>query len=403
MFRDLIKKMWVPLVVSLFAIVLHASGIMAGYEILPLVVTIGVWAGFTSRWAQTNVADNEEDDSGEHVDMSAQVHQVFSEVKDVVIDDGETIRKELTRTKEVVHDAVGNLSNSFHGLSSMTEELHGSMLALIEKVSGEVGEDQSGKQISIQDFIQETSGVLESFVNIMVDMSKQSIEAVERMDEMGEQMDGIFALLVDVKTIADQTNLLALNAAIEAARAGEAGRGFAVVADEVRKLSHHSTKFNEEIRARIEGAKSAIENARGLIGAVASKDLNIAISAKGSVDIMLEGVRDMNENISTSLGQVSIVADKIHEDVGVAVRALQFEDIVRQTIDYTFPHIDRMEELFTNCVDSLSNTDEADPKQLTDRLQELRGCVVTVRDKWEPLFHKPVEQASMDEGDVELF
>ena len=388
---------------SLLALVLHASGLMAGYEILILVITIGVWLGFSSYRLKGNVTDSEQDDVVEPVDMGVQVYQAFSEVKDVVIDDGKIIRKELTRTKEVIHDAVGNLSNSFHGLSSMTEELHSSMLALIEKVSGEVGEDQSGKQISIQDFIQETSGVLESFVNIMVDMSKQSIEAVESMDEMGEQMDGIFALLADVKTIADQTNLLALNAAIEAARAGEAGRGFAVVADEVRKLSHHSTKFNEEIRARIEGAQSSIENARGLIGAVASKDLNIAISAKGSVDIMLEGVRDMNKNISTSLGQVSVVADKIHEDVGVAVRALQFEDIVRQTIDYTFPHIDRMEELFTNCVGSLSNIDEADSKQLTDKLEELRGCIVTVRDKWEPLFHKPVEQASMDEGEIELF
>jgi len=403
MFRNIIKQIWVPLAVSLVALALVGGGMARGYEIVPMTFAIVVWIVFSMKSLKSASTDEKSDDVNEHIDIDTQVFEAFSDIKDVVIDDGKTIRKELSRTKEVIHDAVGNLSNSFHGLNSMTEELHDSMITLIEKVSGEVGEDQSGKQVSIQEFIYETSGVLESFVNIMVDMSKQSIEAVERMDEMGEQMDGIFALLTDVKAIADQTNLLALNAAIEAARAGEAGRGFAVVADEVRKLSHHSTKFNEEIRERIEAAKSSIDSAHTLIGAVASKDLNVAISAKGSVDVMLGGVRDMNEHIATSLGRVSDVADKIHTDVGVAVRALQFEDIVRQTIDYTFPHIDRIEELFSNCIESLSSSTDMDAKQLEEKLQDLRVCVVTVRNKWEPLFHKPVEQASMDEGDVELF
>ena len=402
MLLTLIKKMWIPLSVSLLLLVLHMSGLTSDYELLALIITISVWVGFSSHWLK-NTNEKDINDAEEHDDLSIQIYDAFSDVKGIVIDDGETIRKELSRTKVVVEDAVGNLSNSFHGLSAITEELHNAMLTLIEKVSGQATGDKENGHISIQDFINETSSVLENFVSIMVEMSKQSIEAVEQMDEMAEQMDGIFALLADVKTIADQTNLLALNAAIEAARAGEAGRGFAVVADEVRKLSHHSTKFNEEIRARVEGAQSSIDGARELIGAVASKDLNIAISAKGNVDIMLEGVNDMNKHVSKNLEDISVIAEKIHDGVGVAVRALQFEDIVRQTIDYTFPHIDRMEELFTNCIDSLSTTSDIEPKEISDQLQELRGCVVKVKEKWEPLFHKPVEQASMDEGEVELF
>jgi methyl-accepting chemotaxis protein len=90
------------------------------------------------------------------------------------------------------------------------------------------------------------------FIGIIINIGKQGIFIVHKMDDMVGKMGRIFALLEDIKGISDQTNLLALNAAIEAARAGDAVRGFSVVADEVRNLSICSRDMNENYRIIIQ-------------------------------------------------------------------------------------------------------------------------------------------------------
>jgi len=163
---------------------------------------------------------------------------------------------------------------------------------------------------------------------------------VYKIDDMASEFEHIFVLLKEVKNIADRTNLLALNAAIEAARAGEAGRGFAVVADEVRNLSHHSTEFSDKIGQQVERTRGMFAEVRALIGEVASKDLNTAISAKGRADEMVAKLNQFGEQTAAQARDIGAISGAISQVTAQAVLGLQFEDIVRQLVEHVERGID---------------------------------------------------------------
>lgn len=149
--------------------------------------------------------------------------------------------------------------------------------------------------------------------------TEDSTAAVRKLGERSEQM----AEIVDVITnVADQTNLLALNAAIEAARAGEAGRGFAVVADEVRKLAENSAKSASEIgnliKQTIKETDEAVENMNTVTKEVATGQELMTKSGAA-----LEEIVGANQNVATMLQQISAATQQMSSSARQVVGSVE--------------------------------------------------------------------------------
>lgn len=136
------------------------------------------------------------------------------------------------------------------------------------------------------------------------------------MNELSKQVEGIYSILQTIQGIAEQTNLLALNAAIEAARAGEQGRGFAVVADEVRNLAGKTQQSTEEIKNMIESLKQSADHSMKAMTQSSEATDSLSESFKQANEEVLslfnrlELVNNMNAQIATaSEEQTQVISD----------------------------------------------------------------------------------------------
>ncbi|WP_313225177.1 methyl-accepting chemotaxis protein [Stutzerimonas nitrititolerans] len=163
--------------------------------------------------------------------------------------------------------------------------------------------------------------VVERNIEAMKQLSNNISASCEQIEALNSQTVGIGQILDVIKGISEQTNLLALNAAIEAARAGEAGRGFAVVADEVRSLAHRTQTSAQEIHGMIEklqvGARDSVSTmTESQRQSEASVDIaNQAGERLGSVTQSIGEIDAMNQSVATATEEQTSVIESLNMDI----------------------------------------------------------------------------------------
>jgi len=340
--------------------------------------------------------------SQDQLNVTREQEVLLTELRTFVANEITGSRGEIARARELIRDAVGGLGSSFDAMSRRSREQGAAVSRIIDRT----GDGDSSSGVDVARFAKDASQRMGQLVEALEQVSGQSATTVDHIDEMAQHLDGIFSLLEDVKSIADQTNLLALNAAIEAARAGEAGRGFAVVADEVRNLSERSTAFNEQIRKLAHSSKDAISKVRETVSHMASRDLDRSREARGEAANMLTQVSAITASLGDGMREIAQCGQAIDLSVAEAVRSLQFEDIATQSLGSAMTHLDRLTTINREAVSLQELLQRSGGVMDTELVSSLRNIGNRLRDQrgeWERPPHKAVAQQNMGVGTVELF
>jgi methyl-accepting chemotaxis protein len=326
-----------------FNIVLLTSGILSLLTIFTIIFTANRIIRPVQNMVETlnDIADGEGDltrrlDINGH-DEIAQLGNAFNRFATKL----QHIIRQVSTVTDQVSGAAGNIHNQTASLTRQLQEHNNEteqvvtavteMSSAASEVAMNANEVSSATSDASQDSIVAQQRVDTSVVSItaLVEEVDQAAQHIHSLNQQSQKIDNVLKVIGE---IAEQTNLLALNAAIEAARAGEQGRGFAVVADEVRGLASRTQSSTKEIKEMLDELHRLVSQA------VTSMDhsqstcteavdaANLITDSLSSVTGAVESINDMTSQIATAATEQSSVTDEINRNM------VSIQDIVTDLI-----------------------------------------------------------------------
>lgn len=321
-------------------------------------------------------------------DTTDLIEQLISQQSTLI----EDLTTESQQARNLLEDAVPALGELFVRLENHT-------LQQQEVVAPFTTERDD--QVSYRHMVRDVGELMGRFVDTIVDMSRVSVELVDVMHDISSEMESIGVALKDMDGITSQTNLLAINAAIEAARAGDAGRGFAVVATEVQKLSRRAEEFNEQIRTKVGRAEEMVGSAEKAINDMASQDMNFSLQSKRSVDKLMDEVDSLDEARSASVAKLADIAGSVQADVSQIVTKMQFQDMVSQLLDRMNERTLLVQRHLEQLHAELPALRQAGGNPVWS--EELKARISAMQDEYRGIRASAVKQKDLSEGSVDLF
>ncbi|QKE62776.1 methyl-accepting chemotaxis protein [Aquipseudomonas campi] len=312
----------------------------------PLEKTIAVARAIAQGNLRSVIHIDSNDEAGQLQQALADMQGNLRQMIDSIRHEGEA----LQHTAQNLNGASQSIVKSASEESDSATSMAAAMEEMIHNIDQIAGHARSAQAISSQSEQLASSGgqVIMGVVEGMSRIAEAVNESSSTITALGQSSEEIHSIIQVIKSIAEQTNLLALNAAIEAARAGEAGRGFAVVADEVRNLAARTAQSTQEITGMIERIRSSTEQA--------------VSSMQTGVDRVNDGValaRQAGESINEIRGGAQRAAEMVEEISHTISEQSKASSEVAQRVE----HIAQMSQSNTRTVHEL-----ADAAQSLDRV-----------------------------------
>lgn len=273
--------------------------------------------------------------------------------------------RQIKQDVDHVSRSAGEMSSTAaqiaHG-STVQSEAASSMAASIEELTVSINhiasraKDTRDLAGTAGELANDGAKVIVSSISKINDIADSARLAAEKISELKKQSESIYTVVTVIKEVADQTNLLALNAAIEAARAGEQGRGFAVVADEVRKLAEKTTNSTQAISDLLSSVQASASNAHDSMNtmvAMVEEGIEGAQTAGAAIDRIRSGTQEV-------VVMVSEISDAVLEQ--------------GQASDHIASQVERIAQMTEENSTSASNS-AAVAKELNDMALSIRDTV----------------------------
>ena len=343
--RDVLLAGFVVLVCAGFS--LQKQTVFVGnvvFIVLTLLIIYLAWSLNSSRIIQSELEQQE-------ADIHASVAMV-NDVADLLHNVLPVWNTHVGSVKQKSEEAVGELINSF---ASMVNEFDQAGFGGVSNV------DQSKSSDATITLLQlckkELSPVITS-LSKMIDSKDELLSCIRDMAKSTADMNGMAS---EVSQIAAQTNLVALNAAIEAARVGPAGRGFSVVAEEVRRLSQSSADTGKRMAERVEQISGIMKLALAAADRATINDKKVLEISGAVVGDVLSHV----ETMGSAAEQMRHHGNVIRNDVENLLVSLQFQDRISQILDVVITDIDKLQQT----VEKIGQEDLPSTEQWLEELQ----------------------------------